>query len=353
MQGKDGNPNAMWWHPDQFLKKKQCLATRMIVTRAVRTFFDNQDFWEVETPALQICPTFDPHIHAFKTELRDKHLNHKQTLYLHTSPELDMKKLLVAGLPKIYQICHVYRNGDQSSMHSPEFSMIEWYQADAGYNEIMDDCIGLLRAVAEKCGIDRYIYKDKSSDPFKDWQTVSVSEAFESFAGIDLTLMIDEGLEKFKSVLKEKGIYYHEDDRWDDLFFRVFMDKIEPFLGQGVPTLIYDYPASMAALSQKKPEDPRFSERFELFVCGLELANAFGELTDATEQEQRFHEDMALKEEIYGERYPLDKEFIEALKHGMPRAGGIALGMDRLAMLAAGTDDIFNVLFTKSPGTLL
>jgi lysyl-tRNA synthetase class 2 len=372
--------NAMWWKPEAFEKKKQFLSARQSVVRAVRAFFDDQGFYEVETPALQVAPGMEPHLHAFCTRLLNPERDQEQTLYLHTSPEFAMKKLLVAGLPKIYQICHVFRNAEGSRLHSPEFSMIEWYRANAGYRDIMQDCIGLLRAVANAAGATEYRYCDMKVDPFGDWEMISVTEAFQQYARIDLTLYLphpdlreggsrgDGFLESqqdvsnpslpnppsrkrkgraFIEVVAALGLHTASDDTFEDLFYRVMGEVIEPKLGQGRPTIIYDYPVQMAALSRPKPEDPRFAERFELYVCGVELANAFGELTDAKTQRQRFIADMDLKEKIYGERWPLDEDFIAALEHGMPESGGIALGIDRLVMLATGAEDIKQVLWTE------
>lgn len=333
-----------WWHPEQFNSRRPYLEKRMALIKAVRAYFDEQHFYEVETPALQLSPVMDTHIHAFKTELLGVDLQHERDLYLHTSPEFAMKKLMVAGIDKLYQLCHVFRNGEGSRLHSPEFTMIEWYRAPGSYEDIMDDCIGLLRFCAEKLGIDSYSQNNTHCDPFQDWQRLSVSEAFKHYAAINLAQYLDDR-DGFQDAIAEQGIRVAADDRWDDLFFRVMAEKIEPYLGREVPTILYDYPAAMASLSRKKPQDPRFAERFELYICGIELANAFSELTHAGEQRQRFQEDMALKNELYGKTYPLDEDFIAALEYGLPDSGGIALGIDRLAMLACGTDDIHNVLW--------
>jgi lysyl-tRNA synthetase class 2 len=313
--------------------------------KTVRNFFDMQKFYEVETPILQVSPVMDTHIHAFKTDLLDINLKQDRTLYLHTSPEFAMKKLMVAGLHNLYQICHVFRNAEGSRRHSPEFTMIEWYRAPGDYTDIMEDCTQLLRHVANELNIDKYRFDNFECDPFKEWQRISVADSFLHYADIRIDDCLDDTAE-FAKRIKEQGIRVAEDDRWDDLFFRVMAEKIEPFLGMGVPTIIYDYPASMASLSRKKPEDPRFAERFELYVCGLELANAFSELTDADEQRIRFREEMALKNKLYGEEYPVDEEFIKALEHGLPESGGIALGLDRLAMLATDAEHIHQVMWT-------
>lgn len=342
-----------WWQPYNFEQKKPYLETRMKLIRAVRAHFDAQGFFEVETPILQVSPVMDTHIHAFKSEIMGTDLKHDRDLYLHTSPEFAMKKLMVAGIENMYQICHVFRNGESSTRHSAEFTMIEWYRASnnrrsAGYRDIMDDCIALLRDCAERLGIKTYKHKTHSADPFKKWEIISVVEAFDKYAGLDLVRYLDDR-DGFAAAVAEQGLRTKAQDRWDDLFFTVMDAKIEPHLGMGVPCILYDYPASMASLSRKKPDDPRFAERFELYVCGLELANAFGELTDAQEQRTRFAEEMALKNKLYGEQYPIDEDFLKALEHGLPESGGIALGVDRFAMLASGADNIDQVLWCGKP----
>lgn len=333
-----------WWLPHNFEKQLPYLEKRMAMIKAVRKFFDMQGFYEVETPILQVSPVMDTHIHAFKTDLLGLDMQHDRTLYLHTSPEFAMKKLMVGGLRNLYQICHVFRNAEGSRRHSPEFTMIEWYRAPGDYTDIMEDCIELLRHVANELGIDKYQFDGHECDPFKQWQHISVAESFQHYAGIRIDDCLEDTAELSRRV-QEKGIRVADDDRWDDLFFRVMAEKIEPHLGMGIPTILYDYPASMASLSRKKPENPRFAERFEIYVCGVELANAFSELTDASEQRTRFHEEMALKNKLYGEKYPVDEDFIKALEHGLPESGGIALGLDRLAMLATNATHIHQVMW--------
>jgi lysyl-tRNA synthetase class 2 len=331
-----------WWYPEHFIQKKPYLRARGQILRTIRGYFEGQGFDEVDTPILQICPVIDTHIRAFATELRGVDGNIEKTIYLHTSPEFAMKKLMVAGMEKIFQICHVFRNAEGSARHRPEFTMIEWYRVHANYNDIMDDCVGLLRDCAQALDITHYSYKEHQCDPFAEWESLSVCEAFQRYADIDLENYLDD-VEGFRSAIIALGLHTAEDDGWDDLFFRVMDAKIEPFLGMDRPTFLCDYPISMASLSKPKESDPRFAERFELYVCGVELANAFSELTDAAEQRRRYDIEMDEKQRLYGERYPLDEDFIEALERGLPPSGGIALGIDRLVMLATGADDINDV----------
>lgn len=336
------------WMPHNFNERKPYLEQRMVMIRAVRSFFDSKGFYEVETPALQIMPSADMHIHGFHTEYFGPDLQKQRDFYLHTSPEFEMKKLLVAGLPLIYQICKVYRNGESTRRHSPEFTMLEWYRAEADYTDIMNDCVDLLREVSEKLQITALWHQDHSCDPFADWQFLSVAGAFDQYAGINLDDYLDDTA-SFAAAIRAQGIRVAEGDAWDDLFFRVMAEKIEPYLGMQRPTVLQDYPASMASLSRRKKDNPAYAERFELYICGVELANAFSELTDPAEQRARFHAEMKAKQGLYGFSYPVDEDFLDSLDYGMPESGGIALGLDRLAMLCAGVDDISKVLWSGKP----
>jgi len=334
-----------WWQPQTFQKRLPLLRVRQQVIRAVRAYFDGQGFHEVETPALQISPGLEPHIMAFSTTLENHDGTPRQHMYLHTSPEFAMKKLLAAGAGDIYQICHTYRNREQSAAHSPEFAMIEWYRTGANYWHIMDDCVQMLRAAAQAAGVAEYRHKGRASNPFSVWQVISVAEAFWQYCKIPLLEIVGD-----KAAMHEHsarlGVRTDAGDGWDDLFFRIMGERIEPLLGTPAPTLLYDYPAHMAALSRVKASDPRVAERVELYVAGLELANGFSELTDAKQQLLRFEADMDFKEQTYGLRYPIDMDFIAALEHGLPECSGIALGIDRLVMLTAGADDIADILWS-------
>jgi elongation factor P--(R)-beta-lysine ligase len=333
-----------WWRPDGFAAKKPYLVGRDRVIQAVRRFFRELDFFEVDTPALQTSPGLEPHLMAFATELVSPNRESRRPLYLHTSPEFAMKKLLVAGVPRLFQMAKVFRNGERSATHHPEFTMLEWYRANAGYLDLMADCIELLRSAAKGAECDRLRWKGEEADPFAEWQVISVQEAFESFAGMNLLATCNDAVALGREASRI-GVRVAEGDGWEDVFFRIFLDRIEPRLGIGAPTILYDYPISMAALSRPKAEDSRLAERFEVYVCGLELANAFGELTDPVVQRVRFEADMALKERLYGFRYPVDEDFLSALEHGMPESAGIALGIDRLAMLCTGAAHIEQVLW--------
>jgi lysyl-tRNA synthetase class 2 len=345
-----------WWDTDRFAARLPYLKARARIAEALRAWFAARGFIEVETPALQISPGLEPHLIAFATELREPFESGTgRRLYLHTSPEFTMKKLLVAGVERLYQLAHAFRNGERSATHHPEFAMLEWYRADSGWRDAASDCEGLVRAALAaspdrlRGGRHALLRGDTDCDPNLPWQYLTVADAFDRFAGIDvLATAPDPSRPDVAALAREArriGIEPGERDRWDDIFFRIFLDRIEPRLGVGAPTVLHDWPASMAALARRKPDDPRVAERFELFVCGLELANGFGELTDAAEQRRRFEADVATKHALYGERYPIDRDFLAALERGMPDSAGVALGFDRLVMLATGARTIDDVLW--------
>ena len=338
-----------WWRPDRLAERRAKLAVRSRVLQAVRDFFAEAGFVEVDTPALQVSPGLEPHLKAFATVLHDPNDGAARPLYLHTSPEFAMKKLLAGGLPRIWQLAHVFRDGERSATHHPEFSMLEWYRAGAGYRELMTDCEALLRRAQAAAGAAALTWNGQSADAHRPWQRLTVAAAFERHAGIDLLATAPDPARPDAALLAaaaaKAGIAPHPGDDWETLFFRIFLERIEPHLGIGAPTILYDYPLALAALSRPKRDDPRLCERFELYVCGLELANAFGELTDPAEQRRRFVADQAKKQALYAETYPIDEDFLAALAHGLPDCAGIALGFDRLVMLATGARHIEEVLW--------
>jgi lysyl-tRNA synthetase class 2 len=317
-----------WWHPRRFAERRAHLEVRARIASAVRAHFAREDFVEVETPALQVSPGLEPHLFAFETRLRAPDAPGESTRYLHTSPEFAMKKLLVAGVPRLFQLAHAFRNRERSSTHHPEFTMLEWYRAGSDYTALMDDCEALLRAALDASGRERLVFRGVECDPRRPFERISVAEAFAKHAGRDVF-----------------ALEAAPGDSYEDAFFRVFLNEIEPKLGVGRPTLVYDWPIALGALARAKPGDPRVAERVELFVAGLELANGFSELTDAAEQRRRFERDVAEKARLYGERYPIDAGFLAALEHGLPASAGMALGFDRLVMCAAGASRIDDVLW--------
>jgi len=342
-------PAEQWWHPERFALRRERLASRTRMLEAIRAYFAGQGFVEVDTPALQVSPGLEPHLRAFATDLHDPRHGRTVRRYLHTSPEFAMKKLLAAGMPRIWQLAHVFRDGERSATHHPEFSMLEWYRADRGWRDLIADCIGLVRACQAAAGVETLTWRGGRADARRQWHEVSVAEAFRTHCGIDIQATAHDPLAPDFALLADAarrvGIEPHSGDDWEALYFRIFLDRIEPNLGIGAPTVLSDFPASMAALSRRNPADPRLAERFELYVCGLELANAFGELTDPAEQRTRFLADQKRKQALYGETYPIDEDFLAALEHGLPPSAGIALGFDRLVMLATAAADIEDVLW--------
>lgn len=325
------------------------LLVREKVIDAIRLFFKNEGFHEVETPILVQSPGTEPYLEVFETDLVTQNFDNRKA-YLLTSPELAMKKLLSAGLGSIFQICKSFRNGEGiSSYHNPEFTILEWYRVEADYLDVMKDCENLFLFILNELGLNKeskniLTYQGVEYDLSAPWERISVSEAFEKYSGISKEEMLD--LEKILKHAKEKGYQIDDQTTWEQAYNQILLNEIEPHLGSGnKPTILYDYPASQAALSKKKESDPRFAERFEFFIGGIELGNAFSELTDAAEQEARMVEDLKLRKESGKLEYKMDKDFIEALELGMPRTGGIAVGVDRLVMLFADTDSIKNTLF--------
>ena len=336
-----------WWAPDRHRDRKPFLAARREITRTVRYWFEERGFAEVETPGLQVSPGNEAHLHAFATEAIETD-GARRPLYLRTSPEFAAKKLLAAGETRIFELARVWRNRERGPLHHPEFTLLEWYRAGAAYEQLMEDCAALLALAAETTGAERFAFRGRSIDPRQAPERVTVAEAFAAFAGVDLLATIGGARETDRDSLaasaKAAGVRVAADDTWSDIFSRVLVERVEPRLGEGRATILCEYPAPEAALARAKPADPRVTERFELFACGVELANCFGELTDPAEQRVRLEAEMAEKARVYGERYPIDEDFLAALGQ-MPEASGGALGFDRLVMLAAGAQHIEQVLW--------
>jgi lysyl-tRNA synthetase class 2 len=319
---------------------------RARMVAAARAFFSRQSFIEVDTAVLQLSPGNEAHISAFRTEILDDAAT-KSTLYLHSSPEFSAKKLLAAGEERIFTFTHVFRNRERGRLHHPEFTMLEWYRAGEPYQRLIEDCMGLLACTVTAAGSRDLRFGGHMADPFEEPEILTVAEAFDRYAGIDLVATLN-GTDSDRAALaagaRNHGIRIVADDSWRDIFSKILAAKIEPQLGHGRPTILMDYPASEAALAKLK-QDQRFAERFELYVCGVELANGFGELTDAALQRRRFEMAMTERLRIYGEAYPIDEDFLQALAI-MPEASGIALGFDRLVMLATGASHIEQVIWT-------
>jgi len=339
-----------WWSPGRHIDRKPFLLARREITRTIRAWFDEQGFVEVETGILQISPGNETHLHAPRTELV-RGDGSRASRYLRTSPEFACKKLLAAGEQKIFEFARVFRDRERGDLHLPEFTMLEWYRANAGYDAIMADTIVVIAHAAQATGIGNFSFRGKNCDPFAEPELLTVASAFNRFAGIDLlaTVRGGEGDRAAVAVTAKDRVRIADDDTWLDIFSKVLVEHVEPNLGQGRLTVLFEYPAPEAALARTKPGDPRVAERFEVYACGVELANGFGELTDAVEQRHRFTASMDEKERRYGERYPLDDDFLAAIAH-MPEASGVALGFDRLVMLASGAPKIDQVFWTPPAG---
>jgi lysyl-tRNA synthetase class 2 len=339
--------SAAWWTPSAHADRRPFLLGRNAIQSAFRRYFFDRDFIEVDTATLQVSPGNEAHLHAFATEAIAND-GIAAPLYLHTSPEFACKKLLAAGEPRISCFAHVYRNRERGPLHHPEFTMLEWYRAGEGYELLMADAAALVALAAETTKTRSFAYRGRTCDPLLDPERLSVAEAFERHAAIDLLASVDADgstdRDHLAAELRKAGMRVAEDDTWADLFSRVLVEKVEPHLGFGRATILDEYPVCEAALARPSARDRRVAERFELYACGVELANAFGELTDADEQRRRFEAEMAEKQRVYGETYPLDEDFLDALSI-MPDASGIALGFDRLVMLATGALRIDQVMW--------
>jgi lysyl-tRNA synthetase class 2 len=337
-----------WWSPARHADRRPFLEGRGAIKRAFRAWFEAQDFTEVEAAALQVSPGNEAHLHAFATEAITT-AGERSPLYLHTSPEFTAKKLLAAGERAIFDFARVWRNRERGPLHHPEFTLLEWYRVDRPYETLMDDCAALLVLAARTVGARALTWKGQIADPLLDPERLSVAAAFDRYAGVDLLASVGPGGETDRDGLAHRaraaGVRVSPDDTWADMFSRIIVEKVEPRLGFGRPTLLYEYPTAEAALARPTPHDPRVAERFELYACGVELANAFGELTDAGEQRRRFQAEMDEKARVYGERYPIDEDFLAALEQ-MPQASGCALGFDRLVMLATGAAHIEQVVWS-------
>jgi lysyl-tRNA synthetase class 2 len=338
-----------WWmrHSD----RRPALVARGNIKHTVRAWFESQGFTEVECGALAASPGNEAHLHAFRTEILTT-AGEPRTVYLHTSPEFAAKKLLAAGETRIFDFARVFRNRERGALHAPEFTMLEWYRANADYEAVIADTLALVRLAADTTGINAFAFRGRECDPRADAERLTVADAFRHYAGIELLAALSragEGdLAALAPMAQKAGIAVADDDTWSDIFSKVLVATIEPELGNGRPTILYEYPRCEAALARATPHDPRVAERFELYACGVELANGFGELIDPFEQRRRFEHEMDEKARIYGERYPIDEDFLAALAQ-MPPSSGVALGFDRLVMLAAGARNLDDVIWTPLP----
>ena len=340
-----------WWNAQNHADRRPLLLQRRRLRCAIRAHFEAAGFTEVECGALVVSPGNETHLHAFETRLTGPD-GAGLPLYLHTSPEFAAKKLRAAGEEKIFDFARVFRNRERGRLHAPEFTMLEWYRAREDYAVVIADSLALLWLAADVVGVEALRHRGHACNPRAAADRLTVAEAFTHLAGIDLLATLSpEGVgdaNALRSRARRGGITVSDDDDWSDMFAKVLTLRVEPKLGLERPCILYEYPVCEAALARVSARDPRVAERFELYACGVELANGFGELTDPALQRARFEIEMAKKARVYGVRYPLDEEFLSALAH-MPPASGVALGFDRLVMLATGAPNIDSVLWTPLP----
>lgn len=336
-----------WWNPKSHADRRPLLLTRNRIQAALRLWLADNGFTEVDPAALAISPGNEAHLHAFATTaIGNDGTAHPR--YLHTSPEFAMKKLLAAGETHIAAFAHVFRNRERGALHAPEFVMLEWYRVGQDYAVLMQDVARFAQIATTQAGADLLRFRDKTCDPFLPFERLSVAAAFQTYANIDLLATMDDqgnpDAAALAAQMVAQGLRHSADDTWSDMLSRILSEKVEPHLGMGRLTVLDHYPAAEAALARRVPGDARIAERFEVYACGVELANGFGELTNPDEQRRRFQAEMAEKQRVYGETYPIDEDLLEALAI-MPDAAGIALGFDRLVMLATGAPRIDDVIW--------
>jgi lysyl-tRNA synthetase class 2 len=343
-------PDTPFWKPSRHADRRPLLLARNGAQRGIRGLLEGEGFIEVDPAGLQASPGNEAHLHGFATVAIGND-GQGRKMFLHTSPEFAMKKLLAGGEEKIFAFAHVWRNRERGALHSPEFTMLEWYRVGEDYTALMGDCVEFARVAARAAGSDGLRYGGVTCDPFVEAERLGVVEAFGRYAGVDLLATIrgdgSTDVQAMRGQVAMAGLRVAEDDTWSDLLARVLVARVEPHLGHGRMTILDRYPVAEAALARPAADDGRLAERFEIYACGVELANGFGELTDAGEQRRRFHLEMDEKQRVYGERYPLDEDFLSALEV-MPAASGCAMGFDRLVMLATGAPRIDDVMWVPA-----
>lgn len=334
------------------------------VLHAVRDFFLTRNFHEVEVPLLAPALPTESYLEVFETKLLDRHRKSKRA-FLTCSPELFQKKLLVAGMGDNFTITKAFRNTETlSKTHNPEFTLLEWYEVGKAYTDVMKTTEELFCFIYDQLysssevrsshvkEISRVRTKDKRRvhtyqgqeiDLTPPWERLSMSEAFKKYADIDLENCLTLGT--IVPMAESKGYRAQPKTTWEELFNQIYLNEVEPQLGKGRPTIIYDFPVQMAALAKKKKSDPRFAERFEVYIGGLELGDCYSELTDPAEQEERFRQETEERQRLGKIEHPYDAELIQAMKVGLPTCSGLALGVDRTVMLFADVLDIADTLF--------
>ena len=337
-----------WWNKEVLSDKMPFLRARNLAKNAIRQYFLDDGFTEVETAELQVSPGNEVHLLGLSTIWTSPELNSHE-LFFATSPEFSCKKLIAGGMERIFEFARVFRNRDLSPTHSPEFTMLEWYRANQDWNVTIQDTLNLCKAAAIANNSHEYRYGKLVIPIDVKPRRLTLQEAFLQYANIDMlaTVFPDGTTDRdlFAKLALEIGITINDDDDWSDIFTKVLVAKIDPNLGIAEPTILCEYPLPEGALAQKCQHDKRVVERFELYICGVEIANGFGELTNATEQRARFEDAMIRQKEIYGKAFPIDEDLLEALEL-MPPTSGVALGFERLVMLISGARRINDVLWT-------
>lgn len=326
---------------------KEFYQKRAKIISLTRAFFEREGFIETETPIAVALPGQEPELFPVPVTLHNPQ-GRANRYYLQTSPEFAMKKLLAAGFEKIFQICKCFRDYESfGGLHNPEFTMIEWYRANATYKDIMDDTERLFQFVGGALGTRTVVWSGHAIDIAGAWDRKTMKQVWQEYVGVNLDEYLEESA--IRTLARSRGYEVRDGEPYEDVFYKIFLNEIEPKLGAERPVFVCEYPAIMTSLSRICAHDSRYAERFEFYIGGLELANAFGELTDAKEQKNRLEADRAKRSAAGKEIYPVDPDFIAALESGIPETGGIALGVDRMVMLFTGSTDINEVIFESAP----
>jgi lysyl-tRNA synthetase class 2 len=315
---------------------KENLKTKAHILAAIREFFEKEGFLEMDTPTMVTSPDPSPFNEVFESQTGSQ-----KRVFFAPSPEFFLKKLLVAGLKNIYQITKAYRDQQEKDpLHLREFTILEWYRNNAAYTDLMADCENLIIFIQKKLAKEKLFYQGKEIKLTPPWPRISCREAFKKYAKVNLDEFLDK---KALKICRKKGYQVGEQNSWEELYHQVFLNEIEPHLLKLPAVILYDYPSPLAALSQIKKSDPRFAERFEFYLGGLEMGNGYSELTDPQEQEKRLQADVQTRKTKKMKVFDYDHDFVKALKEGMPKTAGIAVGIDRLVMLFTNASDIREV----------
>jgi len=322
---------------------KNIYETRLHILRLMREFFWSEGFVEADSPIALRLAGQEPYLNPMEVVIKNS-FDSDFKFYLRTSPEYALKKILAAGWSKVFEISKCFRNQESfGGTHNPEFTMVEWYRSPGTYWDFMDDSEAMFKYVGEKLGIKNLCFGDLKVDYLGDWDRKSVKDLWMTFLGKNLDDYLS--VDAIGKLVVESGLQFDQQDKYEDLFYKLFLNKIEPNLGLDKPVFVYDYPAQMCSLSKLCEHDDRYAQRAELYVAGLELANGFGELTDFKLQKINLEKDKTLRTQLGKPTWPVDEDFIAALKSGINTAGGIALGVDRMVLLFTGARDINEVIF--------